>query len=259
VSAVPACAERGRGARTLVFLHGIGGDRRAFDGDVEHFSRRYRALAWDTPGYGESAPLEPMTMGALADALARLLDARGVDRAILVGHSMGGMIAQEFVANRADRVEALVLYATTPAFGDGSGEWQRKFLADRLKPLDEGKTPADMAPALIRGLVGEAPDERGLERALTCMSAVPVATYRAALHAIVAFDRRKSLGAIRCPTLALAGEHDKVTSPVVVERMAQAIPGAVYRRIAGAGHLANLEQPTAFRAALEEFFATLPG
>ncbi len=257
MTAIPACAERGRGARTLVFLHGIGGDHRAFDGELEHFGAEARAIAWDMPGYGKSEPLEPMTFAGLADALGALLDARDVDRAILVGHSMGGMVAQQFVARRPDRVAALVLYATTPAFGEPGGEWQRKFLADRLKPLDEGKTPADIAPGLIRALMGDDPDPCAFKQAFACMSAIPSTTYRAALRAIVTFDQRASLGAIRCPTLALAGERDRTVSAAIVEKMAKTIPGATYRMIPGAGHLANLERPALFRAALREFLDTL--
>ncbi len=210
------------------------------------------------PGYGQSPPLETMTFPGLADALLALLDRREVDRAVLVGHSMGGMVAQELVARHPERVAALVLAATSPAFGGSNGEWQRQFLSERLKPLDEGKTPADLAPALIRGMVGEDPDPRGIERALACMSAVPVEAYRAALHCIVTFDRRASLGAIRCPTLALAGERDRVASPAVVERMAEAIPGASYRLLPGVGHLANLERPEVFDAALRDFLGPLP-
>jgi 3-oxoadipate enol-lactonase len=259
VTSVPAFSERGAGGRTIVFLHGIGADRHAFDGDVEHFGRAARAIAWDMPGYGDSASLETMTIATLGDSLVRLLDARAVERAVLVGHSMGGMVAQELAATRPDRVAALALVATSPAFGDGSGEWQRRFLADRLRPLDEGKTPADFAPVLVRGMIGPDADERGIATAIACMSRVPVATYRAALHAIVGFDRRASLGQVHSPTLALAAELDRVAPPRVMERMAQAIPGAVYRVIPGAGHLVNLERPRQFRAAIDEFLAALPG
>jgi 3-oxoadipate enol-lactonase len=187
-----------------------------------------------------------------------LFDARGVEQAVVIGHSMGGMVAQELVASFPDRVAALVLYATTPAFGAAGGDWQRQFLEGRLRPLDEGKTPADLAPALVAGIVGDEPDPRGVEQAVACMSAISVDAYRAALHCLVTFDRRDSLAGIRCPTLALAGERDRVVSPAIVERMARAIPGASYRVLAGAGHLANLERPAAFDAALEGFLASLP-
>jgi pimeloyl-ACP methyl ester carboxylesterase len=241
-----------------VFLHGIGGNHRAFTGQLERFAASARAIAWDMPGYGASPPLERMTFPGLAQALAALFDARGVEQAVVIGHSMGGMVAQEFVASFPDRVAALVLYATTPAFGAAGGDWQRQFLADRLRPLDEGKTPADLAPALVAGIVGDEPDPRGVAQAVDCMSAISADAYRAALHCLVTFDRRDSLAGIRCPTLALAGERDRVVSPEIVERMARAIPGASYRVLARVGHLANLERPAAFDAVLDEFIAGLP-
>jgi 3-oxoadipate enol-lactonase len=74
----------------------------------------------------------------------------------------------------------------------------------------------------------------------------------------VTFDRRASLGAIRCPTLVLAGERDRVAPAAVIERMAQAIPGAQYRMLAGVGHLSNLERPALFDAAVREFLDGLP-
>lgn len=255
---LPAWAERGRGPRTLVFLHGIGGDHRAFDAELERFSREARVIAWDMPGYGQSPPLEPMTFAGLADALTLLLDACGVESAVVVGHSMGGMVAQELVAGSPRRVSALVLYATSPCFGGVDGGWQRRFLAERLTPIDEGRTPADIAPAVVGGLVGEEPDPRGVERAVACMSAISAATYRAALRCLVTFDRRESLARIRCPTLALAGERDRAVSPAVVEPMARAIPGAAYRLLPHVGHLANLERPELFAAALADFLRGLP-
>ena len=97
------------GMPPLVFLHGIGGAARAWHGQLDFFKHRYRAIAWDMPGYGDSPPLEPMTFPALADSLVALLDARSIERAVVVGHSMGGMVAQELVARMPDRVAALVL------------------------------------------------------------------------------------------------------------------------------------------------------
>jgi 3-oxoadipate enol-lactonase len=205
------------------------------------------------PGYGDSAPLEAMTFAALADAVARLLDHLDLGSAVIVGHSMGGMIAQELALRHADRVRALVLANTSAAFGKPGGDWQREFLRQRLRPLDEGKTPADVAPALVPTMLGDDPDPRALERAVACMASISPAAYRAALHCLVEFDRRADLGAIRCPTLVLAGERDRVAPPEVVERLARAIAGARYELLPGVGHLANLERPDVFDAALGPF------
>jgi 3-oxoadipate enol-lactonase len=85
------------------------------------------------------------------------------------------------------------------------------------------------------------------------MSAVPPATYRAALHALVQFEQRAALPTLSVPVLCLAAAHDRTAPPAVMERMAQKIPGARYACLAGAGHLLHCEQPEAFNAELEQF------
>jgi 3-oxoadipate enol-lactonase len=249
----PAHRSAGDGPETILFLHGLGGDRTCFDSQVGAFGTRFRHLAWDMPGYGESPPLPEMTFPALAAAAVRLLDAVGVARAHLVGHSLGGMVAQEIAITAPHRVASLVLSATSPAFGTPGGEWQKRFLAERLAPLEQGLTPADLAPELIAGLVGEAADAAGVRAAVAAMGRVAPATYRAALQCLVTFDRRDSLAAIAAPTLVLAGERDAVAPPEMMARMAGRIRGARLQTIAGAGHLANLERPAAFNAAVSAF------
>ena len=89
--------------------------------------------------------------------------------------------------------------------------------------------------------------------AAALMARVPEAAYRAALSAIVAFDRRAQLADIRVPTLALAGQYDKNAAPSVMEKMAARIPGCEYLCLPDAGHLANMEDPLAFDAAVLDF------
>jgi pimeloyl-ACP methyl ester carboxylesterase len=85
------------------------------------------------------------------------------------------------------------------------------------------------------------------------MSAVPPATYRAALGALVHFDRRAALPALRMPTLCLAAAHDRTAPPEVMQRMSAHIPGAEYVCLPDAGHIANVEQPEAFNRAVVQF------
>jgi 3-oxoadipate enol-lactonase len=246
--------ERGQGP-ALLFLHGIGGDAACWRPQLEAFSDCYRALAWNMPGYGGSASLPEMTFPALAEALLRLLDRLDIARVHLVGHSMGGMVAQEFAATRPDRLRSLVLVATSAAFGRADGDWQREFLASRFGPLDQGRSMADLASEIVAGLVGEAPDPVGVAQAIRSMAEVPEATYRAALRCLLTFDRRDALGRIEVPTLLLAGERDQTAPSAVVERMAARIPQARFLVLPRAGHLANLEQPLLFNWALRDFLA----
>ena len=90
------------------------------------------------------------------------------------------------------------------------------------------------------------------------MSRVPPNTYRAALAALVNFDRRDALPNIHVPTLTLAGEHDQTAPADVLERMAKIMPNARHVCLPGAGHLANVEQPAAFNKAVLDFVSTLP-
>src|SRR6202047_3746821 len=99
----------------LVFLHGIGGAARAWRGQLAAFSDRYRAIAWDMPGYGGSALLPSVSIAALADALRDFLQEIGATTPILVGHSIGGMIVQQLRAKSPDSDSAVVLAQTTPA------------------------------------------------------------------------------------------------------------------------------------------------
>src|SRR4030088_3817588 len=177
----------------LVFLHGIGGAARAWRGQLEFFADRYRAIAWDMPGYGASAPLPAVSIAALADALHDFLQQVGATKPIIVGHSIGGMIVQQLLAKNPLIASAVVLAQTSPAFGKPDGDWQKSFIDARLGPLDRGETLVSLAPSLVRELVGDNPDVRGMELARDCMAAVPEATYRATMLALMGFDLRGAL------------------------------------------------------------------
>ncbi|MGQ0549030.1 MAG: alpha/beta fold hydrolase [Armatimonadota bacterium] len=244
--------ERGLGP-AVVFLHGIGGGAASWRYQIEEFARAYRVLAWDMPGYGGSQPAAQYSFPRYAQWLGEFLVECAIERPILVGHSIGGMIVQEYLAVHPEAARAVVLYATSPAFGRKEGEWQQQFLRARLGPLDEGKTMAKLAPEIVRGLVGSRAKSAGIELAVACMAAVPDETYRAVVLSLVEFDRREGLGKITAPCLLIAGEEDSNAPPAMMEKMAARIPGGQYHRLPGLGHLAHLEDPVAFDAVLWTF------
>jgi 3-oxoadipate enol-lactonase len=242
-----------RASPPLIFLHGIGGAARAWRGQVEFFGRNFRAVAWDMPGYGGSAPLANVSIASLADALQDFLQGIGASAPILVGHSIGGMIVQQWLTKHPAAPRAVVLAQTSPAFGKADGDWQKSFIEARLGPLDRGETMGSLAPTLVKDLVGDHPDAAGIEVAQRCMANVPEASYRAIMRALLGFDQRHALGDIRAPTLVLSGSKDKNAPAPMMARMAGLIPSANYVELDGAGHLVNLEQPSAFNAALDQF------
>jgi 3-oxoadipate enol-lactonase len=241
----------------LVFLHGIGGAARAWHGQLEAFGDRYRAAAWDMPGYGGSSPLLTVSIATLADALQDFLGQLGAIKPILVGHSIGGMIVQRWLVKYPNTAAAVVLAQTSPAFGKADGDWQKSFIEARLGPLDRGETMVSLAPTLVKELVGDDPDASGLELARDCMANVPEASYRTSMLALLGFDQRQALKEIKIPTLVLSGSKDKNAPAPMMAKMAGFIPSARYIELEGVGHLVNLERPAAFNAALDQFLTTV--
>jgi 3-oxoadipate enol-lactonase len=241
----------------LVFLHGIGGAARAWRGQIDGFGNRYRAMAWDMPGYGGSAPLDSVSITTLAEALQKFLQAIGARNPVLVGHSIGGMIVQQWLTQHPREASAVVLAQTSPAFGKAEGDWQKQFIEARLGPLDRGETMKSLAPTLVGELVGDDPDAGGMELARDCMGSVPEASYRAMMLALLGFDQRKALANIAVPTLVLSGSKDKNAPAPMMAKMATYIPASTYVELEGAGHLVNLERPKAFERALDQFLKTI--
>lgn len=251
---IPYYLEAGFGETVVLMLHGIGGGHQAFTPQMRPLAERgLRALAWDMPGYGYSRTVAPYTIACLADACLEMLTIVDAARVILVGHSMGGMVAQEIVACEPKAVAGLVLIGTTAAFGNAGGDWQKQFIEARTAPLDAGKTMPELAQDLVENMVAPDADRAVVAAAIASMSAVPEPTYRHALAALVQFDRRVELSQIAVPTLLVAGAEDRTASPAVMEKMARKIPGAKYSVVAGAGHLIHLEQADAFNRLLLGF------
>lgn len=236
---------------TLLFLHGVGGGHAAWDRQLPYFAARgYRALAWDQPGYGDAPAVDPYDLENVAAALRQRIDG---EPAILVGHSMGGFVAQEAYARHPERVRALVLCFTSAAFGGGDDDFARQFIAARIGPLDAGQTMGEIAARLMPAMRGTRSQPEGLALAERIMAAVPPQTYRRAVRLLTTFDRRARLPEIRVPTLLIAGGDDRLAPPAVMERMAQKIPGAEYVLLQGCGHLGPMDQPDPFNEALADF------
>jgi 3-oxoadipate enol-lactonase len=232
----------------LVFLHGVGGGHHAWEEQVPYFGRLgYPAHAWDQPGYGHSAMVEPYDLEHVCASLALLIQKLADEPVVLVGHSMGGLVAQETYVRHPQLVKAMALCFTSPAFAGGNSEFTKKFIAARIDPLDQGKTMAEIAAQLIPTMGSNS------KLAVQIMSGVPPETYRKAVHLLTTFDRRKELADIKVPTLLVAGSEDKTAPPSVMEKMWQKIPESEYVLIPDCGHLGPMDRPDEFNAALLAF------
>ena len=137
-------------------------------------------------------------------------------------------MVQEFARDHQNRLATLVLAQPSPAFGNPSGEFQKKFVADRLKPLQEGKTMGDIAEDVIPELIAASASEDALRLAKACMVQITPDTYSAAMQCIVTFEGRDNLPRITRPTLVRAGDQDRNAPAPMMEKMASKIPGAQY-------------------------------
>jgi 3-oxoadipate enol-lactonase len=257
VDATPIAWREAGSGDVVLFLHGLGGSRTAWEPQLGFLGRSHRCVAWDMPGYGKSQPgADPLTFESLADAAAALLDALNTPTANVVGISMGGMVAMHLALRHPDRVGSLVLLDSSPAFGlDGTTdaeEW-----ADlRLEPLARGRTPADIAPAVLRSVAGPQAHDAVIAEAVAAMARIPSAGLAAAVRCLPSHDVRDRLANINCPTLVAVGNLDTETPPAYSLRLCHSIPGARYEEIPGAGHLSNLEAPDAVNNMVGEFLST---
>ena len=242
----------------VVFLHGIGGNRSNWHDQLPALAAAgFRAIAWDARGYGGSDDYDgPLEFPDFSADLARLLDHLGVDRAHLVGLSMGGRILQDFYGRHGDRATTLTLCATMPGFDKTlTPERRAEFVRLRKQPLLDGKSPEEMAPAVAKSLLGPNTTDIHYQRLVASMAALHVESYIKTVEATVMFDHHVDLPAISSPTLLVFGGADQLAKPEVGERMHQQIPGSELRILAETGHLVNLEQPEAFNRIVLDFLA----
>jgi len=220
----------------------------------------WRLVAPDLRGFrspgaaaGSVTPMGDLTMDDYARDLVALLDHLGVERAVVAGVSMGGYVTFALVRQAPDRVRALVLADTRPQADDEGGRTKRR---EMLALIERGGVEAvadAMLPALVGGTShGERPEVVAEVRRLVLANR-PEAV-RAAVSAMMSRpDSTPLLAAITCPTLVVVGEEDAITPVADATALHDAIAGSRLVVLPQAGHLANLETPGAFNAALERF------
>lgn len=241
--------EAGQGA-PVICLHGIGGDWSSFAPQIGALPGR--VISWSMPGYGGSAPID-LTFENLSRSLSDFMTALGLDKAHLVGQSIGGMVAMEHAARRPDQVLSLSLIGTTPSFGGRDDSFKEAFLKARLAPLEAGQSMAEMAEGSASNLVGPIADAACIAAVEAPMAQVPEATWRAILPCLTTFNRRADLAAMIMPACLIAGTHDQNAPARTMEKMTEKMPNAAYHLIAGAGHMINQEAPDQVNQILSAF------
>lgn len=244
---------QGRGP-LLIFLHGIGGNRGNWRDQLPEFAAEFTAVAWDARGYGASDDYPgALDFADFSADLLRVIDHFRAERAHLCGLSMGGRIAMDFHDRHRERVATLTLCDTQPGLAQMPAEKRREFIRLRQEPLRSGKTPAEIAPAVARSLVGPKATPDAMQRLIDSMAALHPESYLKTIESSFLYDRVPELERVRVPTHVVVGADDTLTPPELARGMARRIPGARLTVIPDAGHLANLEQPRRFTEAVLGF------
>jgi pimeloyl-ACP methyl ester carboxylesterase len=246
----------------VVMLHGIGSDAQSFAPLMQALGSRHPTLAWDAPGYGESEALavEWPDSGDYAEVLNRLLAHLELSRCMLLGHSLGVLIAARFALVSPRQVAALVLISPALGHGTEKGAALPPAVADRLHELDRlgaEKFAAARAPRLLADPGGNPDVLRAVERA---MAAIRRPGYDQAARMLAGGRLLVDAAKMQVPTAVLVGAQDAITPPANARRVHDALPGPsqrhAYREIATAGHAVCQEQPDEIGRAIAEFVET---
>jgi pimeloyl-ACP methyl ester carboxylesterase len=232
----------------IVLLHGIGSHARSFVPLIEALDPCFSVLAWDAPGYGDSAPLSAEWPDAsdYAVALNRLLAYIHISRCVLVGHSLGALIAARFAIVSPNRVMKLCLISPALGYGAQKEAPLPPPAASRLDDLDS-LGPEKFAAKRAPGLLGD-PQKHPevLQQVERAMAAVRRPGYEQATRMLAGGRLLEDAAKLSVPTAVLVGAQDRITPPENVRRVFEALPPAArlaYGEFAGAGHVICQEQP----------------
>jgi 3-oxoadipate enol-lactonase len=248
---------RGSGP-ALLLLHAFPLNQAMWDPQMEPLARRFQVVRFDARGFGGSPAGEGLlTMERIADDAVALLDHLGLSRAVVCGLSMGGYAAFALLRRHPDRLRGLVLADTRAGADTPEARAGRATLAERVLKEGAGAAAEATLPKLL-GSTSHAQRPEVVQRVRALIGENPARGIANALHGLAArADSQPLLREIAVPTLVVCGQEDAFTPPADARALHEGIAGSTLEVLEGAGHLSNLEQPTAFNAVLERFLTAL--
>jgi pimeloyl-ACP methyl ester carboxylesterase len=233
----PACGP------TVVFVHGAGGTLEQWRFQLRHLRSRWKILAMDLPGHGESQGDGCRTIEDYRNFVRDLLDTLGITATVLVGHSMGGGIVQRFALAYPDRLAAIVLVGTGARL---------RVHPDILTSIRHGDVE-EAGRLISQWAYSETALPATLAQGAEAFAKNRVSVLEGDFLACDAFDVMREISGIQIPTLVVCGEDDRLTPVKYARFLQQGIPGATLATIPGAGHMVMLEKPVEFNRNLTVF------
>jgi 3-oxoadipate enol-lactonase len=241
--------DQGKGPAVLL-IHAFPLNHTMWEPQLPVLSARFRVIAPDIRGFGESLPASAWTMDDMADDLNELLVRLDVADCAVAGVSMGGYIALQFWSRYPQRVRKLVL-ANTRARADNETEiTARNAMIAAIEQRGTATLPDRMLPRLLQ-------PNPSLDVVRNVREMIESADASAVAYAVMAMrdrpDFSSALHRMNCPAMVVTGENDMIIQPPDSRAVADAIPDARFVQIANSGHLSNLENPEEFNRALLDF------
>lgn len=233
----------------VVFIHALGLDLTIWDMLLPLLPPTLRVLRVDLRGHGQSdAPNAPYSIGSLITDTARLIDHFAIRDAVVIGLSIGGLIAQGLAIKRMDLVRAMVLSNTAARIGSPA-QWHDRIAQVRAHGM------ASIADATLQRWFGpKATARTDYHDWHNRLSAQNPEGWCGCAHAIAHTDFYETTTTLRLPTLCIAGDRDGSTPPDLIRETANLIPGSQFRLIRTAGHLPFIEKPAEYAATITTFF-----
>jgi 3-oxoadipate enol-lactonase len=240
----------------VIFLHAFPLNRSIWQAQIAALlnEQRFRLVALDWRGFGESEiNVEVSSMALLADDVLGLMDALGMQQAILCGLSMGGYVAFNFLRRYPQRVGGLILADTKPGADNEEGKANREKMAQLAESQGVDAIAEQQAPRLLSAYTRSHHPEIELQVKQIINAATSRGIAAASRGMALRDDSTDLLLAIACPTLVIVGEDDAIVPPDLARNYSATIPGAQFALIPQAGHLSNLEQPGNFLEVVRNF------
>ncbi len=242
------------GARCLVFLHGLSADHTLFEKQIEYFAPKHTVITWDAPAHGKSRPYRDFSYANAAADLCAILDAEGINRAVMIGQSMGGYVIQSFLQKYPERAEAFVAIDSCP-FGTG---YYSKSDMRWLRQI-EWMSMCYPHKLLVKSLAKQCTaTERGYENMLAALAPYGKRELCALMGlGYAGFLKENRDIKINCPVLLLVGESDVTGKVRQYNEAWHAREGYPLHIIENAAHNSNIDNPERVNALIDEFLSTL--
>ena len=244
--------EAGQGA-PLLLLHGIGSGAASWGAQIDAFSNRYRVIAWNAPGYGDSDPVASEVPAATQYAahLGAMLDVIDIPACNLVGHSLGAIMACGFARSEPDRVKSLMIASPASGYGADGTDIQDERRTGRMSLMNE-LGPEGLARERHENLLSEDAPQSVRDRVRNIMAQLRPDGYAQAVELLVNGDIKADAAEISLSVTVVVGGADTVTPPDGCKAVADSFGSSTFEILPGLGHACYVEGPDLFNSVLSK-------